>query len=340
MVRVSTYVFLDIETTGLPREELNKTKITEISMVAVNRDHVLDNEGVPIPRVQNKLTLCINPRRMVDPESTEMTKLCNDLLERQPPFNMEVYCIINNFLNVLSKPVCLIAFNGNNFDFPIIKTHVERLNESLPNDLLCADCLCAFYDIENESTSATIGQTVERVIDNTATNVRTRKPENDNSSIVNESQVSISSNPVNIEMLTGAVNSKNYGSFIDTNEVDVIKEFMTSIDDTDFIKDMKQVNESTPKQQKFRTTEPRRIMKARRRFPWNDKRPNISYKLKDIYMRTFNSPLEDLHYAEADCIAALKVAMVKCQKFVPWVDKNCSLFSEVKPMTPGIRIGD
>ncbi|XP_046973758.1 three prime repair exonuclease 2-like [Vanessa cardui] len=147
MPPIATYVFLDLETTGLPAEENNKTKITELSLVAVKREHVLDTRVGATPRIQHKLTLCFNPGRMVAPTCTEVTGLCNDLLECESYFNIDTFRLINTFLKTLTKPVCLIAQNGHRFDFPILKNHFVKLGVSLSDDILCADCLHSFYDI-------------------------------------------------------------------------------------------------------------------------------------------------------------------------------------------------
>lgn len=69
-LNIKTFVFLDSETTGLPAQEHNKTKLTELSLVAVEADHI--RLGV-FPRVQNKLTLCFNPRKMVSFEAERIT---------------------------------------------------------------------------------------------------------------------------------------------------------------------------------------------------------------------------------------------------------------------------
>lgn len=147
MAPIATYVFLDLETTGLPSEENNGTKITEISMVAVKRDHLLATRPGCAPRVQQKVTLCLNPGRVIQPSCTTVTGLCNELLEYEPFFSMKVFNMINIFLDVLTKPVCLIAQNGHNFDFPIIKKQLNRLKVNFAEDLLCADSLYAFQDI-------------------------------------------------------------------------------------------------------------------------------------------------------------------------------------------------
>lgn len=70
MCDIKTFVFLDTETTGLPWEENFKTRITEMSMVAVEADHI--RLGV-FPRVQNKLTFCFNPWKLISKTSEDMT---------------------------------------------------------------------------------------------------------------------------------------------------------------------------------------------------------------------------------------------------------------------------
>lgn len=70
MSQIKTFVFFDLETTGLPQHEHNKTKITEFCAVAVQADHI---ELGCFPRVHNKLSFCFNPMKMISPEATTMT---------------------------------------------------------------------------------------------------------------------------------------------------------------------------------------------------------------------------------------------------------------------------
>lgn len=70
MASIKTFVFLDSETTGLPSAENNKTKITELCLTAVESEHI----GLGVyPRVQNKLSLCFNPFKIIHPIATEVT---------------------------------------------------------------------------------------------------------------------------------------------------------------------------------------------------------------------------------------------------------------------------
>lgn len=67
---IKTFIFFDCETTGLPYQENNKTRITELCFTVVESEHL--QLGV-FPRVQHKLNLCFNPGRTVNPTATEIT---------------------------------------------------------------------------------------------------------------------------------------------------------------------------------------------------------------------------------------------------------------------------
>lgn len=66
---IKTFVFLDLETTGLPSLENNETKITEFCMIAVQGEHLLEG----ISRVQNKTSFCFNPNRLISGKATELS---------------------------------------------------------------------------------------------------------------------------------------------------------------------------------------------------------------------------------------------------------------------------
>ena len=63
---VRTLVLFDTETTSL-----NKPRITELCLMSVQREDLLTTVGTP--RVVNKLTLCVNPQRCMDPEACKIT---------------------------------------------------------------------------------------------------------------------------------------------------------------------------------------------------------------------------------------------------------------------------
>lgn len=153
---IQTFVFIDLETTGLPKHENNETKITELAFVAISRSD-FENGVLSESPLTSKLSLLFNPERPIQPMSSNITGLTNICLERQPLFKEKIICI-NNFLD-LPKPVCLVAHNGNSFDYKILNAEYNDVNASLPNELKCIDSLKGFREIlqkhihKNECTS-------------------------------------------------------------------------------------------------------------------------------------------------------------------------------------------
>ncbi len=127
-VPCSTLVFFDVRTTGIPKYQY-RTRITELSFRSVERSQFLSTGGQQFPRVTNGLNLCINSGRTIDLLATETSLLDNYNLEHQSHFNEDVFNIIFSFLNRLQKPACLISHNGNQFDYPILKTELEKLGK-------------------------------------------------------------------------------------------------------------------------------------------------------------------------------------------------------------------
>ena len=137
---IQTLVFFDLEATGLKSTVL-KPKITELAMVAVSADDFLryrSQLGKKIceggrsevdgcrPRVLNKMTLCFNPQSMVPPEVSDMTGLDNYNLETHAAFDTGASGVIQSFLSRLPKPVCLVAHNGNSYDFQLLNSELGK----------------------------------------------------------------------------------------------------------------------------------------------------------------------------------------------------------------------
>ena len=68
--RISTLVFLDFEATGLLGNG-QRPKITELCLLAVQREDLLADTS--FPRVVNKLTLCLNPKKPIQFMSSQIT---------------------------------------------------------------------------------------------------------------------------------------------------------------------------------------------------------------------------------------------------------------------------
>lgn len=71
MSEISTFVFFDIETTGLV--SCDPPKITELAFTACTREHLLQAAKHEIPRAVHKLLLPFNPQKVIHHEAVRIT---------------------------------------------------------------------------------------------------------------------------------------------------------------------------------------------------------------------------------------------------------------------------
>ncbi|XP_011637538.1 three-prime repair exonuclease 1 isoform X1 [Pogonomyrmex barbatus] len=127
-MEIKTFIFFDLETTGLIKEKI-MPRITEIALVAVSRESIFNCNKNSIPRLLSKLVLPVNPQTMIPPIVEDMTKLYNDDMQLVQPFEIEVYELIISFLQRFSPPICFVAHNGNKFDYPIFLAELACINK-------------------------------------------------------------------------------------------------------------------------------------------------------------------------------------------------------------------
>ena len=140
---MKTLVYFDIEATGL--KSSGRPRISEVSFVAINtheilnlnhklleklndmnsREHILELETF-LPRVLNKLTLCVYPMAAIMPDVSRLTGLDNYNLIGQTRFDKSTGDLLKAFLSRLPFPVCLVAHNENLFDFPLLQAELAK----------------------------------------------------------------------------------------------------------------------------------------------------------------------------------------------------------------------
>ena len=156
MSEVKTMVYFDLEATGL--KSSGRPRICEISFVAVNIEDVLQlglrlNEDRSLceisflPRIVNKLTLCVYPMAIIVPLVSDLTGLDNYNLSGQSNFTNTTANLLNSFLSHLPSPVCLVAHNGNAYDFPLLKAELENAGVQLGPEIFCADSYVGIKEI-------------------------------------------------------------------------------------------------------------------------------------------------------------------------------------------------
>lgn len=118
-------------------------------------------------------------------------------MEYQRAFTAETVALISAFLNHQRKPICLIAHNGNKFDFPLLVAELRRINQSLDKSLLCADSLEAFRSLDglparyepssNQNTPIKSTAAPNKCVSSTAQSPMKRKGTSDLESFNNQS---------------------------------------------------------------------------------------------------------------------------------------------------------
>lgn len=144
-MKIATFVIIDLETTGLPHLENNRTKITEICLLAAFRKDIRNTVKGKVPPIA-KLTFNLNPERKISSTAEKITGIKSEQVKYAQTFKEKIKTI-NSFLEDLRKPVCLVAHNGNTFDYRILLAECADINLFLPDDLLCVDSLPIFRKI-------------------------------------------------------------------------------------------------------------------------------------------------------------------------------------------------
>ncbi|XP_035299874.1 three-prime repair exonuclease 1 isoform X2 [Cricetulus griseus] len=162
---MQTLIFLDLEATGLP---FSQPKITELCLLAVHRC-ALENTSIsagqppPVPkppRVVDKLSLCIAPGKACSPAASEITGLNTAELEAngRQPFDDSLANLLQAFLQRQPQPCCLVAHNGDRYDFPLLQAELAMLTIRSPLDgTFCVDSIAALKALEQASSSSERG---------------------------------------------------------------------------------------------------------------------------------------------------------------------------------------
>lgn len=154
---IETFVFMDLEATGLP---FSQPKIAEMCLFAVNR-HAFEypqysNSSRPIPlfpRLVDKLCICINPDKQFTPGANAVTGLSTEAFaeNKKQSFNVHIVHMITAFFSRQYPPICLVAHNGCNYDFPLLKTELFALGISDLDEIYCADTIKALKALDKEN---------------------------------------------------------------------------------------------------------------------------------------------------------------------------------------------
>lgn len=326
MTEVRTLVYFDLEATGL--KSSGKPRICELSLVAVNIQDVLklnkvmkenikngsfgsnsSQERKLTPRIINKLTLCIYPMATIVPLVSDITGLDNYNLTGQSRFSKGTGDLINSFLSLLPSPVCLVAHNGNDYDFPLLKAEMDKTGTKLQSDVLCIDSYVGMKKILK-------GNDFDRV-------------ENEKVTIVSWNEAK------NIEkMESDAVRELISSGVFDTEMIEGM---------TIEAHNTKAENEMTPKTTGYKSElclplkkrkhlSSAEIVKSRKTLQFGKHTKPKSFSLINLHTHLVGYPPEVSHGAEADCLTLLISTAALGNEWIDWVRGNCFKFDKCKKM--------
>lgn len=317
MAKLSSFVFFDLETTDIPG--LKTPKITELSLIACSKAHLLQTKHGEVPRVLHKQTFCLNPQRLIHPKASEVTGLYNDLLENESKFDHNTAQLIVLFLERLQRPACLVAHNGNRFDFVILKKELEALNAQLPDETYCIDSLPLFQTLDQISAQQEkIAQENEKneLADLELTAISAMEELEGKDPTLSQMQKLNETTPRREKI------NENYKralrSYLDVTPTQEAKEKSKSPPRSkrQLFPDAHEESSGSPKNPETSPSSSS-IKPARKRF-----------RLCDIYERSFGEPPKCAHYAEGDVKALLKCAIAQGPEFVAYAEEHCVKFSD------------
>ncbi|XP_036733986.1 three-prime repair exonuclease 1 isoform X2 [Manis pentadactyla] len=134
-------------------------RITELCLLAVHRcalESPPRPQGPaatvpPPPRVVDKLSLCVAPGKTCSPAASQLTGLSTAVLAAhgRQPFDTHLASLLQAFLQRQPQPWCLVAHNGDRYDFPLLQAELTLLGLTGALDgALCVDSIAALRALE------------------------------------------------------------------------------------------------------------------------------------------------------------------------------------------------
>jgi len=330
MLQIRTLVYFDLEATGL--KSSGKPRISEMSLVAVKVEDVLELKdkisrhltkigsiGVEdvVPRVLNKLTICVYPMTTIMPAVSNITGLDNYNLTDQARFDMNTTVMLKSFLHRLPAPVCLVAHNGDKYDFPLLKAELEKIGGTLGTDILCADSYIGLQEILKN----------RKITDDKRGNLPEEESMEDVDREVKAATELLSAGEFDIEMELPpetCTPEKRSGEVLLSDKLKIPK----------------LENESTPSKFKYdRSSKLKQVqissmLRSRKKlkFPSHGHEMPQSYSLINLHKHFLGEVPFQSHGAEADCLALLRTTAMMGREWVDWVADNCYVFMDCEKM--------
>ena len=345
MQDIRTFVYFDLEATGL--KSSGRPRVCELSLIAVDTSDILElhesllnsisvrrNEDTSIqvetfsPRIVNKLTLCVYPMATIVPLVSIMTGLDNYNLTGQSKFDRKIGNLLSIFLSCLPSPVCLVAHNGSQYDFPLLKAEMEKAGTKIGSEILCVDSYLGIKSIFKERQQisselkavtdlANAGEFEKCMMEGTSPKLKTRNKSD------RFKHLPCSSNTSSGHLIHQEADQSMRGISVSTIS--------------------KQENESTPtrsisllypkrRPKKCKEDNNADKSKCRKKLNFSDSNMPTSFSLINLHKHFFGCPPNKSHGAEVDCLALMRVTAMLGNDWLEWAQKNSRQFEKCEVM--------
>ena len=302
MIEVKTLVYFDLEATGF--KSSRRPRISELSLIAVNVHDVLQMNKEMTENMEHRtIESCVH-------QTSDITGLDNYNLTGQSKFSKSTGDLINNFLSLLPAQVCLVAHNGNAYDFPLVKAELEKAGTQLKSDVFCIDSYVGIRQLLKKE------EDIINVENETVTAVKLAEEHNNAK--------------LELDAISDLINT---GVFEIEMEEGICTEFPLS----------KAKNEETPKSVRHKPDiclSPKKrknflgseIVTSRKVLNFENLEEPKSFSLINLHRYLLGYSPEQSHGAEADCLSLMKTTAALGDRWTDWVKENCSKFETFKKM--------
>ena len=260
------------------------------------------------------------------PLVSSITGLDNYNLTGQSKFDRKIGNLLNIFLSYLPSPVCLVAHNGSQYDFPLLKAEMEKAGTKLGSEILCVDSYLGIKSIFKERQQisselnavtelANAGEFDKHMMEGTSPKPRTRNKSD------RFKHLPCSSNTPSGHLIHQEADQSMRG----------ISVLIIS----------KQENELTPTRS-ISLLYPKRRPKKCKEINYGDKskcRKKLnfsdmptSFSLINLHKHFFGCSPNKSHGAEVDCLALMRVTAVLGNDWLEWAQKNSTQFENYEVM--------
>ena len=276
------------------------------------------------PRVVNKLTLCFYPMTTIMPLVTEMTGLDNYNLTGQAQFDSGAVELLQRFLARLEGPVCLVAHNGDKYDFPLLQAELAKCQAGLSEEILCVDSYLGCRKIYSDRCKQEI---VNQELQALSDLLEQGAFEEEFEEVFEEQEAAAKKRKTEVRTQLGSSSSRlEQNGLITASENDTTParkktESLTLI--------------NTPKVKSPKTKQPpiTSVFKPRKRLLFSeDKKTVPSFSLGSLHTRLVGLAPAQAHGAEADCLALLRMTSALGQDWLEFVQSHHQPLANIKPM--------